>query len=66
MLRLLRFLFWIFALVAIWYFATTYPIGKYTLWGHLKRIWNSQETKDFVNSAEETGKKAVDGTRRSP
>jgi len=60
MFRLLRFLFWCFALVAIFWFSTNVMLGKHTLWGHLKAIWNSEETQSLVNGTKDAAKNAVD------
>ena len=65
MFRLLRLLFWVFALVAIYWFATTFPLGNYTLWGHIQRIWKSQETKDMVHGTEEAAKPAVEKVKKA-
>jgi hypothetical protein len=65
MFRMIRLLFWIAAIAALIWFATTYPLGKYTLWGHMKRIWTSQETKDMVKGTEEATKPAIDKAKRA-
>ena len=65
MLRLIRFLFWCAALTALIWFSVTVPLGKQTLWGHVKRIWHSQETQDMVQGAEEAAKPAVEKAKRA-
>ena len=65
MFRLIRFIFWVAALAALLWFATTVPLGKYTLWGHMKRIWHSQETQDMVQGAEDAAKPAVEKAKKA-
>jgi hypothetical protein len=60
MFRLIRFLFWCAAVAALVYVAVTVPLGKYTLWGHLKRIWHSEETQSLVNGTKDAAKSAID------
>jgi hypothetical protein len=49
--------------VFIW-FGFTVPLGKYTLFGHIRRIWHTQETQDLVKGAEDTAKPVVDKVKR--
>jgi hypothetical protein len=65
MFRLIRLLFWVAALAALWWFSVTVPLGKFTLWEHMKRIWHSSETQDLVNGAEDATKPAVDKGKRA-
>jgi hypothetical protein len=37
----------------IW-FATSVPIGKHTLWGHIVRIARTDEARDLADGAKET------------
>ena len=39
-------------LVLIW-FSASVPLGKHTLFGHIERIWHTEETKDLVEGAKE-------------
>ena len=57
MFRLIRFLISLVVLAAIWYAATTYQLGKKTVWGHMKAIAGSEESKELVK---EVKKKAVE------
>jgi len=65
MFRMIRFLFWLAALAALVWFTVTVPLGKYTLWGHMRRIWHSQETQDMVNGTEEAAKPAVEKVKKA-
>jgi len=65
MFRLLRFFFWIFALVCIVWFSTTVRLGQNTLWGHIQRIWKSQETQDMVKGTEDAAKPAIDKVKKA-
>ncbi len=56
MFRLIRFAFSLLILGAIWYAATSLDLGGKTLWGHLKAIAGSDESKALVK---EVKKKAV-------
>ncbi len=53
MFRLLRFLILVAAVVGFVWFGRTVKLGKYTLFGHLGRIWSSKETKDLKDGAKE-------------
>ena len=61
-----RFVRWLFSLflfaVGIW-FATTIPLGKRTLWGHLRAIFATQEAKDLAEGAREEAQKVADRVR---
>jgi hypothetical protein len=59
MFRFVRWLFSLFLLaVGIW-FATTIPLGKRTLWGHLRAIFATQEAKDLADGAREEAQKVA-------
>ena len=60
MFRLIRLLFWCAAIAALVYFAVTVPLGKRTLWGHLRQIWHSDATQDLVNGTKDAAKSAYD------
>jgi hypothetical protein len=65
MFRLIKLLFWVAALAALVWFATTQKLGNYTLWGHLKRVWKSQETQEMVQSTEEAAKPAIKKVKKA-
>ena len=57
MFRLIRFLFSLVILTVLWHAATTCQLGKKTVWGHIKAIAGSEESKELV---QEVKKKAVE------
>jgi len=67
MFRLLRFLFWMVALGVFAYFATTVPLGKHTLAGHIANIWRTPEAQEFRKGTKEAAaplvEKAVQGVK---
>lgn len=64
MFRLARWLFSTLILAIVVWFAVTVPIGKHTLWGHLRRIAATPEAKDLAAGAKEVAKEAVDRAQR--
>jgi hypothetical protein len=63
MFRLVRFLISLALFAAIVWFATTIPLGKRTLWGHLRAIFATQEAKDLAEGTKEEAKKVADRFR---
>jgi hypothetical protein len=70
MFRFLRFLVSLSLLVGFIWFGMTVPLGQHTLFGHVSRIWKSDETQDLVKGTKEAArpaaqkiKKAVDAMR---
>ena len=55
-MRLIRLLFWIAFIAGFIWFGSTVSLGKHTLFGHIRRIWHSQETQDLVHGTEEAAK----------
>jgi hypothetical protein len=49
MLRLIRFLLSLLVIAAVVYFAVAVPLGKKTLWQHLKAIAGTQESQNLVD-----------------
>jgi hypothetical protein len=43
----IRFVIYVLVAIVVVWFATTVKLGEYTCAGHMKRIWNSEETKDL-------------------
>lgn len=64
MFRLLRWLLTCLSLIAVFWFAVTVPIGKYTLWDHLQRIAKTQEAKDLSDGAKAAAKEAASRVQR--
>ncbi|HUS65062.1 MAG TPA: hypothetical protein VMZ28_10990 [Kofleriaceae bacterium] len=63
MFTLIRWAFSILLFLVVVWFATTVPIGKHTLWGHLSAIFSTQEAKDLADGAKEEAKKIADRVR---
>jgi hypothetical protein len=65
MFRLIRFLVTASALVVFIWFGMTVPLGKETLFGHVRRIWQSEEAKDLVEGTKEAAKPAAEKVKRA-
>ncbi len=63
MVRLFRWLFWLVALAAVVYFATTVPLGRRTLLGHLVAIASTKEAHELAEGTKEEAKKVVKQVR---
>ncbi len=61
---MLRFLFSLIMLAILAYFATTVPLGKRTLWGHLAAIFRTEEAQDLVDGTKDEAKKLADRLRQ--
>jgi hypothetical protein len=61
--RLLRWLFSLALFAVFVWFAVTVPLGKRTLWGHLRAIAATDEAKDLAEGAKEEAKKVADKLR---
>ncbi len=64
MFRLARLIVSTFILAIVIWFAVTVPIGKHTLWGHLRRIASTPEAQDLATGAKQVAKDAVDRAQR--
>lgn len=64
MFRLVRFIISTLVLGIVIWFAVSVPIGKHTLWGHLRRIAATPEAKDLATGAKQVAKDAVDRAQR--
>ncbi len=62
--RLLRSLVALAILVSLAYCGATVKLGKYTAFGHVKRIWGAEETQDMVDGVKETSEPVVDKVKR--
>ena len=63
---MIRFLVYLAIAIGIVYFATTVPLGKKTLWQHLRAIFSTREAKELADSVEEEGKRVRDRLRDRP
>lgn len=64
MFRLVRFVISTLILGIVIWFAVSVPIGRHTLWGHLRRIAATPEAKDLASGAKQVAKEAVDRAQR--
>lgn len=64
MFRLVRLVISTLILAIVIWFAVSVPIGKHTLWGHLRRIASTPEAKDLATGAKQVAKEAVDRAQR--
>jgi hypothetical protein len=49
MLRLLRLLIYLAAIVGMIWFGSTVKLGKHTLFGHIQNIWRTHESQELVD-----------------
>lgn len=64
MFRLIKSLITLALIGGFIWFGFAIPLGKYTLFQHLRRIWNSSETQELINGTEEAARPAVDKIKR--
>jgi hypothetical protein len=64
MFGIVRFLFSLMVLAVVVWFATTVPLGKRTLWGHLRAIAGTQEAKDLAEGTAEEAHKVAERMRQ--
>jgi hypothetical protein len=57
---MLRFIVYLAIAIAIVYFATTVPLGKHTLVGHVRAIWHTEQVQDLKEGVKEKAAPAVD------
>jgi hypothetical protein len=51
MLRFLKLVLYLGALVGFIWFGSTVPLGKRTLFGHVQNIWKTHESQELVDGA---------------
>jgi hypothetical protein len=64
MFKLVKFAIGLVLVAVFVWFGATVPLGKHTLFGHVSRIWNSDETQDLVEGTKESAGPAVDKVKR--
>ena len=64
MFRLVRFFITLAVLVIFIWFGATVDLGKHTLFGHVRRIWKSDEAQDLVEGTKDKAGPAVDRLKR--
>jgi hypothetical protein len=57
---MLRFIVYLVIAIAVVYFATTVPLGKRTLVGHVRAIWHTEQVQDLKEGVKEKAGPAVD------
>jgi hypothetical protein len=63
MFRLIRLLISLAMTAVFIWFAVTVPLGKHTLWGHLRAIFGTQEARDLAEGTREQAHKVADRVR---
>ena len=61
---MIRFLVYLVIAIGIAYFATTVPLGKHTLVGHIRAIWHTEQVQDLKEGVKEKAAPAVDRLER--
>ena len=61
---MLRFILWLAILVGVVYVATSVPLGKRTLVGHVRAIWHTEEVRELKDGVKEKAAPAVDRLER--
>jgi hypothetical protein len=64
MWSLLKFLIFLALIAMFLWFGTHVKMGKYTLFGHVQRIWHTEEAQDLVRGVREGSGPAVDKMKR--
>jgi hypothetical protein len=64
MLGLLRLLLFLALVAGVVWFGTHIKLGHHTLFGHIQRIWKTEEAQDLVQGAKEKAGPAVDKLKR--
>lgn len=60
---LFKWLFYLLVFAAVAWFATSVPLGKRTLWGHLVAIGRTKEAKDLAEGTEEEARRIAEKMR---
>src|SRR5690349_9497407 len=63
MIKLLSWLFSVFLFFVVFWFAVSVPLGKRTLWGHLRAIFATQEARDLAEGTKEQAKRVAERVR---
>jgi len=61
---MIRFLVYLVIAIGLVYFATTVPLGKRTLVGHVRAIWHTEQVQDLKQGVKEKAGPAVDRLER--
>jgi hypothetical protein len=61
---MIRVLLYLAIAIVVVYLATTVPLGKHTLWGHIRAIWHTEQVQDLKDGVKEKTGPAVDKLER--
>jgi len=61
---MIRLLVYLVIAVALFYLATTVPLGKRTFVGHVRAIWHTEEVQELKDGVKEKAGPAVDRLER--
>ena len=61
---MIRFLLYLAIAIGLVYFATTVPLGKHTLVGHVRAIWHTDEVQELKQGVKDKAGPAVDRLER--
>ena len=61
---MIRFLVYLAIAIGLVWFATTVPLGKHTLVGHVRAIWHTEEVRDLRQGVKDKAGPAVDRLER--
>jgi hypothetical protein len=61
---MIRFLLYLVIAIGLVYFATTVPLGKHTLVGHVRAIWHTEQVQDLKQGVKDKAGPAVDRLER--
>jgi hypothetical protein len=61
---MIRFLLYLAIAIGLVYFATTVPLGKRTLVGHVRAIWHTEEVQELKQGVQDKAGPAVDRLER--
>ena len=61
---MIRFLVYLAVIVGLAYFATSVPLGKRTLVGHVRAIWHTEEVQELKQGVKDKAGPAVDRLER--
>jgi hypothetical protein len=64
MWSLLKFFIFLACVVVFLWFGSTVKLGKHTLFGHVSRIWHTEEAQDLVKGAKDSAGPTVDKVKR--
>jgi hypothetical protein len=64
MFKLVKFAIGLTLVAVMVWFGACVPLGDHTLFGHMSRIWDADETQDLVEGTKKSAGPAVDRVKR--